>query len=210
MRGRQQRPARARSRRRTSGTRSGTRGSPPTKAATGESTAGRAVPRPRLETTRRPVWVALAPDNRSVREPHLLAELNEEGELRDLVVSFARELVSNPSVRDLFGIQIVRPARSPSTALALPGTPTVSPDDIPECVSLRDSALIPVDPEAPGRVLAAVHLRRRAGAAARFTRFGFRARSKSFAKAGGRCGAWSWWRASLGRLRRLGFVRPSR
>jgi len=88
------------------------------------------------------------PDNRSVREPHLLAELNEEGELRDLVVSFARELVSNPSVRDLFGIQIVRPARSPSTALGLPGTPTVSPDDIPECVSLRDPALIPVDPEA--------------------------------------------------------------
>jgi len=86
--------------------------------------------------------------NRSVREPHLLAELNEEGELRDLVLSFARELVSEPNERDLFGIQIVRPVSSPATSIALPGTPTVSPDEIPECVSLRDPALIPVDPDA--------------------------------------------------------------
>jgi hypothetical protein len=86
--------------------------------------------------------------NRSIREPHLLAELNDEGELRDLVLSFARELVSDPSERDLFGLQIVRPVSSPATSLALPGTATVSPDDIPECVSLRDPALIPVDPEA--------------------------------------------------------------
>jgi len=87
-------------------------------------------------------------ENRSVREPHLLAELNEEGELRDLVLSFARELVSEPNERDLFGIQIVRPVSSPATSLALPGTPTVSPDEIPECTSLRDPALIPVDPDA--------------------------------------------------------------
>ena len=39
-------------------------------------------------------------DNRSVREPHLLAELNDEQELRDLVLSFARELVSTPGERD--------------------------------------------------------------------------------------------------------------
>ena len=88
------------------------------------------------------------PDNRSVREPHLLAELNEEGELRDLVLSFARELVSAPSERDLFGIQVVRPVSSPATALTLPETPTLSPAEIPECMSLRDPALIPVDPDA--------------------------------------------------------------
>ena len=86
--------------------------------------------------------------NRSVREPHLLAELNEEQELRDLVLSFARELVTDPSERDVFGIQIVRPVGAPTTSIALPGVPTLSPDEIPECVSLRDPALIPVDPEA--------------------------------------------------------------
>jgi hypothetical protein len=87
-------------------------------------------------------------DNRSVREPHLLAELNAEQELRDLVLSFAREVVTSPTERDLFGIQVVRPVGAPTTSIDLPGTPTLSPDDIPECVSLRDPALIPVDPEA--------------------------------------------------------------
>jgi hypothetical protein len=87
-------------------------------------------------------------DNRSVREPHLLAELDDEQELRDLVLSFARELVTTPSERDVFGIEIVRPVGAPATSIALPSTPTLSPDEIPECVSLRDPALIPVDPEA--------------------------------------------------------------
>jgi hypothetical protein len=87
-------------------------------------------------------------DNRSVREPHLLAELNDEQELRDLVLSFARELVTTPGERDLFGIQIVRPVGAPTTSIALPSSPTLSPDEIPECISLRDPALIPVDPEA--------------------------------------------------------------
>jgi hypothetical protein len=87
-------------------------------------------------------------DNRSLREPHFLAELDESLELRDLVLSFARELVSDPSERDLFGIQIVRPVGGPTTPLGLPSLPTLSPDDIPECQSLRDPALIPVDPEA--------------------------------------------------------------
>ena len=100
------------------------------------------------------------PDNRSLREPHLLAELNDQGELRDLVLSFARELVTNPSERDLFGIQIVRPVGGPTTPIALPSMPTLSPDDIPECVSLRDPALIPVDPDATARLLAALHVRR--------------------------------------------------
>ncbi len=86
-------------------------------------------------------------DNRSVREPHLLAELNEEQELRDLVLSFAREVVTDPLERDLFGIQVVRPIGGPTTGLTLPSAPTLSPDDIPECVSLRDPALIPVDPD---------------------------------------------------------------
>ncbi len=86
--------------------------------------------------------------NRSVREPHLLAELNEQRELRDLVLSFAREVVEDPEVRDRFGIQVVRPVGSPSTALGLPGLPTLHPAEVPECISLRDPALIPVDPEA--------------------------------------------------------------
>jgi hypothetical protein len=89
-------------------------------------------------------------DNRSVREPHLLAELNDEQELRDLVLSFARELVSTPGQRDVFGIQVVRPVGGPTNSIALPSTPTLSPDEIPECASLRDPALIPVDPEALG------------------------------------------------------------
>jgi hypothetical protein len=89
-------------------------------------------------------------DNRSVREPHLLAELNDEQELRDLVLSFARELVSTPGERDVFGIQVVRPVGGPTNSIALPSAPTLSPDEIPECVSLRDPALIPVDPEALG------------------------------------------------------------
>jgi hypothetical protein len=87
-------------------------------------------------------------DNRSVREPHLLAELNDQQELRDLVLSFARELVTTPGERDIFGIQVVRPVGAPTTSIALPSTPTLSPNEIPECVSLRDPALIPVDPEA--------------------------------------------------------------
>jgi hypothetical protein len=87
-------------------------------------------------------------DNRSLREPHLLAELNEQQELRDLVLSFARELVSDPGERDRFGIQIVRPVGGPTTPLSLSGPPTLSPADVPECISLRDPALIPVDPEA--------------------------------------------------------------
>jgi hypothetical protein len=87
-------------------------------------------------------------DNRSIREPHLLAELNENRELRDLVLSFARELVSEPTERDRFGIQIVRPVGGPGTPIALPGMTTLSPDEIPECLSLRDPALFPVDPEA--------------------------------------------------------------
>lgn len=87
-------------------------------------------------------------DNRSVREPHLLAELTDTQELRDLVLSFARELVDDPGERDVFGIQIVRPVGGPTTPLSLPAVPTLSPDDIPECASLRDPALIPVDPEA--------------------------------------------------------------
>ena len=44
--------------------------------------------------------------------------------LRDLVLSFARELVSDPLERDLFGVQIVRPLGGPSTPLSLPGAPT--------------------------------------------------------------------------------------
>ena len=36
------------------------------------------------------------------------------------------------------------------SSLSVPGTPTLSPSDIPECISLRDPALIPVDPEAIG------------------------------------------------------------
>lgn len=87
-------------------------------------------------------------DNRSIREPHLLAELNDDQELRDLVLSFARELVTDPSERDRFGIQVVRPVGAPTTALGFPLLPTLSPDEIPECISLRDPALIPVDPEA--------------------------------------------------------------
>lgn len=87
-------------------------------------------------------------DNRSLREPHLLAELNEQQELRDLVLSFAREMVSDPSERDRFGLQVVRPVGGPAAGLSLPAFPTVSPADIPECISLRDPALIPVDPEA--------------------------------------------------------------
>jgi len=87
-------------------------------------------------------------DKRSVREPHLLAELNENQELRDLVLAFARELVSAPTERDRFGIQVVRPVGGPGTPIALPSLPTLSPDEIPGCISLRDPALIPVDSEA--------------------------------------------------------------
>ncbi|MDH3625947.1 MAG: hypothetical protein OES69_01935 [Myxococcales bacterium] len=85
-------------------------------------------------------------DNVSVREPHLLAELNEDQTLRDLVLSFAREVPPDPP--DVFGIQIVRPVGGPTTPAAVPATPTLSPGDVPECTSLRDPSLIPVDPEA--------------------------------------------------------------
>lgn len=84
--------------------------------------------------------------NISIREPHLLAELNEERELRDLVLSFAREVA--PSSPDIFGIQIIKPVGGPATPLGVPSTPTLSPDDVPECLSLRDPSLIAVDPEA--------------------------------------------------------------
>jgi hypothetical protein len=87
-------------------------------------------------------------DNVSVREPHLLAELTEERRLRDLVLSFAREVGSDPP--DVFGINVVRPVGSPATALSVSASPTLSPTAIPECVSLRDPSLIPVDPEAQG------------------------------------------------------------
>jgi hypothetical protein len=87
-------------------------------------------------------------DNRSVREPHLLAELNDQQQLRDLVLAFAREVVPSTGERDRFGIQIVRPVGAPSSPLGLPSLPTLAPSDVPECISLRDPALIPVDPEA--------------------------------------------------------------
>jgi hypothetical protein len=86
-------------------------------------------------------------DNRSIREPHLLAELSGTQELRDLVLAFARELVPAPLERDRFGIQVVRPVGGPSSAIALPSSATLAPEDVPECISLRDPALIPVDPE---------------------------------------------------------------
>jgi hypothetical protein len=85
-------------------------------------------------------------DNRSVREPHLLAELSESGELRDLTLAFAREIVSAPTERDRFGLQVVRPVGAPGASLTLPSLPTVAPDDVPGCISMRDPALIPVDP----------------------------------------------------------------
>ncbi len=85
-------------------------------------------------------------DNVSVREPHLLAELNDDQTLRDLVLSFARE--APPNAQDIFGIQILRPVGGPMTPAAVPATPTLSPNDVPECTSLRDPSLIPVDPEA--------------------------------------------------------------
>ncbi|MCZ6805816.1 MAG: hypothetical protein O7F08_02590 [Deltaproteobacteria bacterium] len=85
-------------------------------------------------------------DNISVREPHLLAELNEDRALRDLVLSFAREVTPDPP--DIFGLQVIRPVGGPTTPAPVPTTPTLSPDDVPECISLRDPSLIPVDPEA--------------------------------------------------------------
>ena len=88
--------------------------------------------------------------NRSMREPHVLAEMNAEQELRDLTLAFAREIVTAPSERDRFGIQVVRPSGGPSSGLTLSSRATLEPDDIPECISLRDPALIPVDPEALG------------------------------------------------------------
>ncbi len=84
--------------------------------------------------------------NISVREPHLLAELNEDRALRDLLLSFAREVTPGPP--DIFGIQIIKPVGGPTTPTTIPATPTLSPDDVPECISLRDPSLIPVDPEA--------------------------------------------------------------
>ncbi|MGB5810966.1 MAG: hypothetical protein WBG86_10585 [Polyangiales bacterium] len=84
--------------------------------------------------------------NVSAREPNLLAELNEDGSLRDLVLAFAREV--GPGPPDVFGIQVVKPVSSPMTSLPIPTTPTLSPGDIPECESLRDPALIPADPDA--------------------------------------------------------------
>ena len=83
--------------------------------------------------------------NISVREPHLLAELTEGRVLRDLVLSFAREVSPDPP--DVFGIQVVRPVGAPVTGVDVPPLPTLSPDAIPECVGLRDPALIPVDPD---------------------------------------------------------------
>jgi hypothetical protein len=87
-------------------------------------------------------------DNRSVREPHLLAELSDSQELRDLTMVFAREIVDAPIERDRFGLQVVRPVGAPGSSLTLPGEATVEPDDVPGCISMRDPALIPVDPEA--------------------------------------------------------------
>ena len=89
-------------------------------------------------------------EDRSLREPHLLAEMNENQELRDLTLAFAREIVTAPTLRDRFGIQVVRPTGGPTASLSLPSRATVEPDDVPDCISLRDPALIPVDPEALG------------------------------------------------------------
>ncbi|MEM7434491.1 MAG: hypothetical protein AAF436_05000 [Myxococcota bacterium] len=83
--------------------------------------------------------------NLSVREPHLLAELNEDRVLRDLVLSFAREVSPDPP--DVFGLQVVKPVGAPTTAIDLPVLPTLAPADVPECESLRDPALIPADPD---------------------------------------------------------------
>jgi len=89
-------------------------------------------------------------DNRSVREPHLLAELNESQEPRDLTLAFAREVVSVPTERDRFGLQVTRPIGGPGAPLSLPNLATVEPDDVSGCISMRDPALIPVDSDAIG------------------------------------------------------------
>jgi hypothetical protein len=87
-------------------------------------------------------------DNRSVREPHALAELSESGTLRDLTLAFAREIVAAPTERDRFGVQVARPIGAPGSSLTLPSAATVEPDDVAGCISMRDPSLIPVDPDA--------------------------------------------------------------
>jgi len=84
--------------------------------------------------------------NISVREPHLLAELTNQGAIRDLVLAFAREISPDPP--DVFGLEVVKPVGNPASALELSTTPTLSPDDVPGCQSLRDPSLIPADPDA--------------------------------------------------------------
>ena len=149
--------------------------------------------------------------NRSVREPHLLAELNAENELRDLVLSFARELVTEPSERDLFGIQIIRPVGGPSTAVTLPTAPTISPSDIPVVHELARSRANSSGCRRGSRDTGCSSAACRARARLpKFTRFEFRGRSKWCSKAPSRCAVWCWSRVSSGRLppRGLPLARP--
>ena len=85
------------------------------------------------------------PERRSLREPYLLAEPNDDPVL--WVLAFAREVVTGEE-RDRFGIELTRPPGAPDDPTSVFGDPTLIPEVVSGCVSLRDPALIPVDSEA--------------------------------------------------------------
>lgn len=79
----------------------------------------------------------------SFREPHLLAEPNEEP--ASWVLSFAREQTP-AAARDSFGIDFLRPVGPPAARPQLSSVTAITPGQVEGCESLRDPALIPVDP----------------------------------------------------------------
>ncbi len=81
----------------------------------------------------------------SFREPHLLAEPSEEP--ASWVLSFAREQLP-AEARDEFGIDFLRPVGPPDAQPQLSSVTAITPAQIEGCESLRDPALIPVDPDA--------------------------------------------------------------
>ena len=92
------------------------------------------------------------PNNRSLREPALLATTDSEGRLASLVGAVARELDDEARVgnRDIYGVHVIASVpTAPESRFTPSMTPTVRPSDTgpaesPDaCVSLRDPEIIP-------------------------------------------------------------------
>ena len=82
------------------------------------------------------------PSNISAREPHIFTTLSE-GKITNRIVSYARE-VDTSSMRDVFALHISDQVDEAGIPLPI-DAPKVAPNELSECVSLRDPSVFPAN-----------------------------------------------------------------